>query len=379
MKHIPHTITAPPREQLLRAWPEVFPGIDRIVVLFRLSDSELAGQELVAQGNGYRLRELLLQGFEDRLAPLLAENQGYGWVSSEQLPFETSSYKSGQLEIFSEQSHVVLTLRLKSSEKGDSDLFYLFFREDQSNFGVSRLQGTLDTARKALIGALVFRFARYYYRSAQDVNQYIAEFTDITRELITARPAPPVVDNALISWIAQWANAELKQLQTNNPFTFRLSPEALQKLSLAGNFETARSTLHKAARFAMMLYAGYQGDEVVLEPAFFVFEANTKNEIQSVESTNRQSKLSRTRQLLDRLEAAAIALNQRGEDITSFAVGQALERPVTAPAITDALRKNKRRICALLEQNPAQWPLIRRQFRPLTNLIDKEMQLRQIS
>jgi hypothetical protein len=343
-----------------------------------VTDGEMAGQELVAQGNGYRLRELLLQGFEDRLTTLLYENQGYGWINPDQLPFEASSYKLGQLEIFSEQNHVVLTLRLKYSDKGDSDLYYLFFREDQSNFGVSRLQGTLDTARKALIGALVFRLARFYYRSAQEVTKYITEFTSVTRELITARPASTAVDNALVSWITQWANAELQQLQSDNPFTITLSPEALQKLSTAGNFETARTALHKAARFAMMLYAGSNLDEVVLDPAFLVFETNTQAVVQPVEQMSVQSKLSRTRQLLDRLEAAANALNERGEDITSFAVGQALDRPVTAPAITDALRKNKRRICALLEQNPAQWPLIRRQFRPLTNLMDKEKQLRQI-
>jgi hypothetical protein len=88
--------------------------------------------------------------------------------------------------------------------------------------------------------------------------------------------------------------------------------------------------------------------------------------------------MERTRQFLNRLERSASILADNGEDLTSSAVGQTMERPISAPAISDALRKNKRRVLLLLEQNPTQWPLIRQYFKPLINIVDKEKALRQI-
>jgi hypothetical protein len=89
-----------------------------------------------------------------------------------------------------------------------------------------------------------------------------------------------------------------------------------------------------------------------------------------------QSRLNKTRLFLDRLERAASKLSANGEDLTSSAVGQTMDRPISAPAITDALRKNRRRVLLLLEQNPEKWPIIRNQFRPLINIVVKSDDLR---
>jgi hypothetical protein len=46
-----------------------------------------------------------------------------------------------------------------------------------------------------------------------------------------------------------------------------------------------------------------------------------------------------------------------------------MEKPISAPAITDAIRKNRENILQLLEQHPEKWQLIRSYFKPLTNIL----------
>ncbi|MFO7613280.1 MAG: hypothetical protein R6W71_01425, partial [Bacteroidales bacterium] len=86
------------------------------------------------------------------------------------------------------------------------------------------------------------------------------------------------------------------------------------------------------------------------------------------------SRQSRAMQLLDRLEKAAISLKSRNVPLTSANVGQALDAPVTAPAITDALGKSRDVIRRLLDQYPDKWEIIRKEFRPLINQMEKSAQ-----
>ena len=47
-----------------------------------------------------------------------------------------------------------------------------------------------------------------------------------------------------------------------------------------------------------------------------------------------------------------------------------LDPPVTPPAITDAVKKNEKRIRFLLNQYGDKWPLIRRFLKPIERLDD---------
>ena len=57
--------------------------------------------------------------------------------------------------------------------------------------------------------------------------------------------------------------------------------------------------------------------------------------------------------------------------LTSANVGHKLEKPITAAAISDKLKHHTPKIISLLEQYPTKWPLIRKRFRPLQNVIVK--------
>ncbi len=83
------------------------------------------------------------------------------------------------------------------------------------------------------------------------------------------------------------------------------------------------------------------------------------------------SRQSRAMQFLDKLEMAAIGLKNKNIAIISSKVGQALDPPISAPAITDSLGKNRELIRQLLEKYPDKWEIIRNEFKPLTNQLRK--------
>jgi hypothetical protein len=77
-------------------------------------------------------------------------------------------------------------------------------------------------------------------------------------------------------------------------------------------------------------------------------------------------------QLLNRYEHAALKINELGGTLNAKEIAMRLDPPVTPPAITDAVKKNKRKINYLLRQYPNRWKLIRKAIRPIQHLDNKQ-------
>lgn len=363
----------PIREQLLHSLPAVFPGIDRVVMLYTSSEDELNGQELLRNGTNYRLRALIIDGLDcDKY--INQENSGYAWLHPYELPFDRKRELNTNYHLFSEEQYLVLCVKLETNDE-DLDSFYLFFREDQSNFGISRLQGSLDTARKALIGSLVLRMMRIFYRSADKYEAYLHKFTDVTRSLLEENSISKSNPSSL-KWTTDWAHDFLKSFSHQPSSSWMLTEEALEKLNSATDYSSAKSALTNAAQIASMLYA--TDDVWTILPSFITFSAEDKKdkEIKEAPITG-ESRMSKAIAWLDNVEQATNKIMALGEEPTGNAVGQSLDRPVSAPAITDWLRQNQRRVMMLLDKHPAKWTLIRENFRPLINMIERELKVRQ--
>jgi len=72
--------------------------------------------------------------------------------------------------------------------------------------------------------------------------------------------------------------------------------------------------------------------------------------------------------LLDRYEEAALKAKEKGLLINGKNIASQLDPPVTPPAITDAVKKNRSKISYLLQQYPEKWTNTRRSIKPITNL-----------
>lgn len=76
--------------------------------------------------------------------------------------------------------------------------------------------------------------------------------------------------------------------------------------------------------------------------------------------------------LLDRYEKAASQAQRNGLEVNGKNVACLIEPAVSPAAITDALKKNRKKITHLLISNPEKWPLIRKGLRPL-QLIEESL------
>lgn len=378
MYRLPTPIYLNIRDRVLQMWPDMFPGIDRVVMLYIAGNGETGGREMTLTGNQYRTKELLVEGLNDYLLKMTSEQVGYSWLHKDQLPFEHKSIEAGQLQLFSEQFHIVLMVRLKDHIHQSMDVYYIFFREDQSNFGVSRLQGVFDTTRKALVGSLAFRFVNMMYQWFISWEQNFSEFTNVTRKLLSQKDAG-INQDRFSQWVNQWSMEFLSSLSLSQGIQLKLSEKAIKKLMDSGSYQAASEALQTAAKFALMLNNNQNESIVIDENMIFLDVTNSGNQQTTfTEGANVGNRLSKTILFLDKLEKAARKLVELGEDLTSSGVGKHMDRPITAPAITDALRKNMRRVVLSIEKYPNRWPLIRHQFRPLINILEKENQYRNI-
>lgn len=365
-----HRVGRKTRDQISGQLPEIFPGIERIIVLFYDQGGKCGGEDIVQAGQGYKSLNLLADSLLSYLRDLAGKAPGYLWISPGQLPFETRATGGGQLDIFAELSYTVLQLRLRTED--GMDMFYLFFRDDQSNLGISRNQSPLDTAQKALIGSLAYRFVRMLYDNSLEYKQFIAEFTELNNRIFGGNSCD---NDTCVSgrWIESWAKDRLKTVSADSGISLNLSSEAIDRLSRVSDYETASKALDQAIRFAVMNAVARSLNEAIIEASYIRFDVpespESSEKVGDLNPALSRNRVKKTAAFLDKLEAAAYKILKSGDELTGNAVGRTMEKPISAPAITDAIRKNRDKILQLLDQHPERWQLIRTYFKPLTNIL----------
>ncbi|MDR2926948.1 MAG: hypothetical protein LBV41_01910 [Cytophagaceae bacterium] len=361
------------RNGLFRSIPHIYPDIDRVIVLSTTAQGNVAGLELLRENGRYCEKKLYADGLQELFAPE-KERVVFSWILKDQLPFEEKRKQNGQLNLFSEREHIVLMVKITSetAENTVVDIFYLFFRENQSNFGISRMKDVFDTSLKAIVGSQLSKFIVVYYDDVNKIHSKFSEFTNVTSKLFEYACLQKDT-SPLREMMQQWADDFLENCERPSGVEIRLSEQALDKL-LEHDFKTARRALENATAYALMLYSGSYRDEIEILAPYLLFEAVEQQQADEPKiktSVTVKSKKMRVAQYLDSLEVASVKLFEDGEALTGLAVGQTMETPVSAPAITEYLRKNERYITQLLDEHPDRWEIIRAHFRPLINVREK--------
>jgi hypothetical protein len=86
------------------------------------------------------------------------------------------------------------------------------------------------------------------------------------------------------------------------------------------------------------------------------------------QSLNKE-RFGRAGELLSRLELAAQNVLNEHLPLTGKKLGNHCEKPISAPAISEALKKHKSEIVELLTKYPEQWPILREEFTPIKNIL----------
>ncbi|GAB4316901.1 MAG: hypothetical protein Kow00127_08500 [Bacteroidales bacterium] len=353
--------------------PGLLPGIEQFIIASQNRD-EGWRVRLTRKGSDNSVELGLNSGpAEQRLIALAGESPGARWLNQQQLPFAVEKGATSlKHNLFDELQHIIMLVNLPGRDDEIAHLIFLFFRADLSSFGISGHNRPLTTDHKTMLSFTyeqMFRtIVRQWYEDREALRQWNGKTTKLisrTQEMKQSwRQMEENYGMSLVQLCRHW----LKALAEKTGCTARLSDDAISWIKqYRGDFSALEVVIRDAFEYAWYLSAGLEKDLVINEWHLDLPDRKASPEQQVPES--RDEKFARTIQLLDRLESAAQRLKQKNEKLTGSRVGAAMQEPVSAPAITDALSKHSGRIKKLVERYPHRWTLIISEFRPLRNVL----------
>ncbi|MBU0489382.1 MAG: hypothetical protein KKD31_15670, partial [Bacteroidetes bacterium] len=167
------------------------------------------------------------------------------------------------------------------------------------------------------------------------------------------------------------ADAMLESITGNHARNFRLSEAAIRRLmELSLSDENLHTVLSEAVILTETLYWGSKNGEILisddhLPQRYHTVTAKSATEIREMGET----RLTKTIRLLDRLEEASLKVLENQQNLTGKNVGAFCSTPISAPAISDALRNHRMKIEELFSIYPDQWYLLRKHFKPIRNIL----------
>lgn len=356
--------------------PGLIPGIEQVILLHYQHDNRRSEGYLLKKEEGeYKTDLIRLDMGSSILSQLGLSNQPFYWFQKDQLPFEIKSKDKIQLTIFSELKYSVLLIRNISSESNFTDLFFIYFNENLSNFLLDKVTEPFSAQHKNMVGFLLAHSIQTLFSVLDSHLQLTMAFNDQIRFIIRERDE---LRDELRNYaqkeregILSLAGHYLSRMAENQGTTATLTDSAKIKLkSYTGELSQLEGVVHNALEFAGALYAPSQSSPLLIADYHIRFPEPIHQKIADEAIEGLPQRMVKTHLLLDRLEHAASGIKQRKENLTSANVGKEFPTPISAPAITDALRKHKKRIIQLFDQYPEKWEIIRHEFRPIQNLMN---------
>jgi len=145
-----------------------------------------------------------------------------------------------------------------------------------------------------------------------------------------------------------------------------VTPSFYQKIDLLSTNEAIVYQLNTAFELIQFLTPGlneYQLTAVYFTSSDNQQQASNKRINNSISLTRNRAEL-----LLDKYEQAAQVALDNAQVINGKTIANFLQPAVSPPAITDALKKNRKAIKALLDENPSKWGLLRNYLKPIKNI-----------
>ncbi len=355
----------------------ILPGIEKVITVFYSPESKcLKGIVSEKQNGGYEAKELDVGTISEDLNPFRKDKTPFSWYNEDSIPFKVKKKNSTPLiDIFTELENVVLLLRLPSSQKGFSDLVFLYFNENPSNFGVSNSDSPLSTESKSVIAFLMYNTLKGIIESKQQNRNVLSFNNDRTRKIIseTERLSDELKrthDNYGLS-LVKLCRQYLKDHSRRNDISYIFSESALEKISnFSGELKDLERIIEEAVDYANNLYSNATS-EIKISEWHMNFETQYSHTGEMPDQQTTIGKYTKTISLLNKLEQAALVARKQNLKLTGTNVGHSCPVPISAPAISDSLYNHKSMITTLLEKYPEKWETIRTEFRPLKNIIEK--------
>ena len=299
------------------------------------------------------------------------------WVDESDIPFEQFAKSSNiQKNVFDEFKHYILLLRADNKWDNNQDLLYIFFKPDASNFSLKKLDSKLSTEQKSIIASLMQRsFAAFHIQRNQFLNtnkllreDYKMLGNQLKEIQIQSKVQKQKHQKTITQYIISLLETETKKLNLH----LQLSQEAqLFIQNYDGAIEHLASAVNKSVLMAYRVQDSIEGGILRIEEYFLIsyFDKEEQSVNNSSIESMADSRYSRTIQMMNRIENAARKAQAEGKALTGSNVGQAMDTSISAPAISDYLKKHRKKIQSLCKEFPDEWGLIRKSFKPVINTL----------
>ena len=348
----------------------VLPGIEKIVSIYYNEETKVLESNLSERKKKkYIASAFDISEIKEGLNKLRINKNPYGWYSIDDVPLKIND--NNQNTILNELKNTVLLIKIPNDQDEKNDLVFLYFNENHSNFGMSKSDTPLTTENKTIIAHLLTNSIRNYisekYANREALKKNNSKANKIFDEvgLLKAELSNLHEDYGLS--MVKLCRQYLLDFGNQHHKTYHLSDGAIEKIKqYKGDLKNLESFIRDTVIFLNNLH--FNKIEIVISEWHLDFDKAPQSEGVEEEIVA-ESRYVKTIDLLDRLEKAAQKVKSNHQKITSVNIGKALEKQISAPAISDALSNHKGKIKTLLNSKPEKWLTIRNEFRPLRNII----------
>jgi len=367
------TFIKPPSIVLLETSVFLIPGVEKAIALFYDPTSQkVLCKELQNNTTPSTIIDFFISE-PAQVQKMRNKKFQWQWMSVGQLPFEAVHHQVKQLTIFDEVQNIVLCLGFNNPIDGNSDLMFLYLNRNNSCFGVSDSNSSLTTNEKSIIGSLVFNSLNWILQQKMTDSQTLISMNQKVQRL-------QVENKGLIDELEKirllygqslvvMCRQHLADLEAQHMVQFDFDSGAIQKIvSFAGNSNQLMEAIEYSAKLAINLNFGNYQSNIVIKSWDIDLES-PKQTISLQTLPNVNERYLKTIYLLDKLESAARLVSNSKQRLTGENVGNACPSPISAPAITDALKNHQKKVLYLMNEFPDKWLIIRNEFRPIKNIL----------
>lgn len=360
-------------ELILKHSGTLFPGVLKLIAIYYEAGSDTLVSRIIDSPNGgNRIKDYSIVDSRDVILKLRTESLKYNWYKEHELPFDSPEDKQEIRDIFSESDNTVLLLRFRNPSDGLYDLMFVYFKPNISNFRLSRDDKPLSAENKSIIAGMLHNFLEFTFEQNRknrstfkalnrNTKALMNEAEGLKRELSITRYN---YADSLSSLCIQYLN----ELSAQHGKDYSFADDALHKLRMfKGNINHLKTIIEESVMFASSLGFDDESNKVEITSWHINTDSYTQTNTEKKAFTI-DSKYEKTINLLDKYENAAQLLMTRNEPLTGARLGMACETPISAPAITDSLKKHRTKILYLFDKYPEKWEVIRREFRPVRNI-----------
>lgn len=372
------SFTGNPLVKALKLSASFLPGIDKVVAIYHCSETSLVKAKSFVNKISEEpvIDELNIDELEVQIDKMRKNISYFDWFRKDDIPFEARQKKKpSQMDVFHELENVILALGFPNEIDQKNDILLVYFNQDMSNFGVSDSSKLLTPDHKKIVGVLLYNSYKTFIEHTKSDTLALQSYNENTKSLIKKLShTKDELEKSKFNYgqsLSDLCRLYIKELSESHPnLNFILTDDALNKIkTYQGDITELKGIIQKAAEYVSNLYFDNPVSDIYITEDYLNFDIHVPHKISKPQEVQLYDRYSKTIHLLDKLESAAREVLARNLDLTSANVGNACSTPITAPAISDAVKKHRNKIIHLLNKYPDRWKLIRKEFRPVRNIL----------